>query len=104
MPKIHGNEILEILRTKYERVPDLQFAGKDSIQVGDILFATGNGANSQPEILRVLEIDLSKTYFMVAKIEPATCPPCNNANRECAHPFCCWDGSVLLTKILGESS
>lgn len=99
---IHGNEILEILRTKYERIPDLKFADKADLDVGDLLFGTGNGVNAAPQILRVKRLDPDKPFFECCRIEPSTCRPCNAAERECEHASCYLDGSLLLTKILTE--
>jgi len=97
MPEIHGNVILETLKTKYGRVPILQFANKKDIQEGDILFQTANGVNHQPSILRVLEVAPDKAYFTVAHIEPDNCGPCGKVNHECRHPSVYMDGALLLT-------
>ena len=104
---ISGDEVLEILRKKYERRPVLRFATLENTRKGDILFATGNGVNTQPAILRVLEAPLvgwgwglsGETQIhckiMVSIIDPTECSVCV---QECTHPHVMPFGALLQTE------
>jgi len=96
MEIVHGDDVLEVLRTKYERKPSLRFASNPA--VGDILFSTGSGGNQQPAILRVQPgLPVNETFIRVSVIYPEHCPVC--APQECIHAIVALVGSVLQTEI-----
>lgn len=105
---IHGDEVLEILASKYERRPVLAFADCSNTADGDILFVTGNGINGQAEILRVLEHAWARPHgarsattragmLCVSGIAPRQCSACKS---ECIHPTIIKEGSALLTEVI----
>ena len=103
---IPGDEVLRVLRDKYERRVKVEFATLGNTRDGDILFSTGSGVNVQPEIIRVLEVPwfpaigrIDVQSLLVATIYPE-CPACKE--RECRHPSVMPVGSLLCTEIIDE--
>jgi len=98
-----ATDALAVLRDQYGREIEPILAYMDDIEAGDILFATGNGANSRPNIIRVLQSPRKPRgqRYRLSEIEVVTIyPACSVCKEECRHPHIMPYGSLLKTRLL----